>query len=203
MSPGPEVQSLQLDASLPAGMQCRRLTMEAPRPELRPHVHRMVLEMLAGHLKVPTSELEMQFTSSGKPFCPQAEAAGLAFSFSYALPHVCIVTGPASSIGVDIERIVSDEPTWNLLEHIFTEQELQQWLRLPAGEVRRRAFTSAWTLKEATLKARGTGLADEPQSVGVRFSEDGCVMPDAIPVVTAWQSLDCIPGCMGSLVLFG
>lgn len=203
MSPGPEAQPLQLDASMPAGMQCLLLTQGAPRPELRPHVHRMVLEMLAGQLKVSTSELELQFTSGGKPFCPQAEAAGLAFSFSYALPHVCIVTGPASSIGVDIEHIVSDEPTWNLLEHVFSEAELQQWLRLPAGEVRRRAFTAAWTIKEAALKARGTGLADEPKSVRVRFSEDGCVMPDAIPALTAWQSLDCIPGCAGSLVLFG
>ncbi|MBB5033583.1 4'-phosphopantetheinyl transferase family protein [Prosthecobacter vanneervenii] len=199
MNPAPQVQTLQLDASMPDGMQCLLLTQDAPRPELRPHVHRTLLEMLAGHLGAPASELELLFTESGKPRCPQAEAAGLSFSFSYAPPHVCIVTGPASSIGVDIERVIAEEPAWNLLEHVFTEQELQQWLRLPAGEVRRRAFTTAWTVKEATLKARGTGLADSPQSVGVIFTADGLAAP-ADAGLGGWQGLNSIPGVVGTLI---
>ena len=202
MSAAPETQTIQLDATLPAGMECLLLTQDAPRPQLRPHVHRTVLEMLAGHLGVSVSGLELLFTASGKPFCPQAEAAGLGFSFSYAPPYVCIVTGPARRIGVDIECIVSDEPAWNLLEHVFTEEELQQWLRLPAGEVRRRAFTTAWTVKEATLKARGTGLADSPQSVGVIFTEDGRAAPAAAEP-GAWQYLDGIPGIVGTIILGG
>lgn len=199
MSAAPETQPLQLDAPLPAGMQCLLLTHDAPRPELRPHVRRTVLEMLARHLGVAASELELQFTDSGKPFCPQAETAGLGFSFSYAPPYVCIVTGPARSIGVDIERVVTEDPAWNLLEHVFTEAELQQWLRLPAGEARRRAFTAAWTVKEATLKTRGTGLADSPQSVGVVFAGDGQAAP-ADASLSGWQRLNGIPGVVGTLI---
>lgn len=200
MSAAPETQPIQLDTSLPDGMQCLLLKQDAPRHELRPHVHRILLEMLAGHLKVPASELELLFTESGKPRCPQAEAAGLGFSFSYAPPYVCIVTGPARSIGVDIERVVAEEPAWNLLEHVFTEEELQQWLRLPAGELRRHAFTAAWTIKEATLKARGTGLADSPQSVGVIFTADGHAAPAEAPS-DGWHRLDRIPGVIGTLIL--
>ena len=198
----PAVQTIAPGPALPAGLECRLLTLDAPRSQLRIHTRSVLLELLAGRLNLPSSRLEIMPAAGGKPFCPQAVAAGLSFSLSYAPPYACVVLGRGRQIGIDIERVVSAEPTWKLLEHVFTETELQQWLHLPAGEPRRRAFTAAWTLKEAVLKARGTGLAEPPQSVPVTFSADGQVLP-ATPFPVSWQCLNLAPGHVGALVLLG
>lgn len=198
----PAVQTIAPGAALPAGLECRLLTLDAPRSQLRIHAHAVLLELLARRLNLPSSRLEITPAAGGRPCCPQAEAAGLSFSLSYAPPYACVVLGQGRQIGIDIERVVCAEPTWNLLEHVFTEAELRQWLRLPAGELRRRAFTAAWTLKEAVLKARGTGLAEPPQSVAVTFSAGGEVLP-ASPFPGWWQRLDPAPGHAGALVLLG
>ena len=198
----PEVQTIVLDAAMPPGLECRLLTLDAPRDQLHIHARSVLLELLASRLNLPVSQLEIVVSTGGKPCCPQAVAAGLSFSLSYAPPYACLVVGQGVKMGIDIERVVPSEPTWNLLEHVFTEMELQQWLRLPAGELRRRAFTAAWSLKEAVLKARGTGLAEPPQSVGVTFSEDGQVMP-ATTSAGACQCLHSVPGHVGALVLLG
>ncbi len=199
----PAVENIVLDAAMPPDLECRLLTLDAPRCQLRVHARTVLLEMLSSRLNLPASQLQIVTSESGKPCCPQALAAGLSFSLSYAPPYACLALGQGSHIGIDIERVVPSEPTWNLLELVFTETELQQWLRLPAGEMRRRAFTAAWTLKEAVLKARGTGLAEPPQSVGVTFTEDGQAIPAAAPSLGVWQRLHWIPGHVGSIVHFG
>ncbi len=203
MSTQPAVQTIVLHASMHLGLECRLLTLDAPRDQLRIHTRAVLLELLASRLNIPASQLEIVISAGGKPCCPQAVAAGLTFSFSYAPPHACLVVGHGSRIGIDIERVVPSEPTWNLLEHVFTEAELQQWLRLPAGKPRCHAFTAAWTLKEAMLKARGTGLAEAPQSVGVTFSESGHVTPAAVPQHASWLCLDSLPGYVGAIIHFG
>ncbi len=196
----PTVQTIELAAAMPSDFECRLLTLDAPRDQLRIHARSVLLELLATRLNLPVSHLEIVISAGGKPCCPQALAADLSFSLSYAPPYACLVLGQGSYIGIDIERLVPSEPTWNLLENVFTETELQQWLRLPAGELRRRSFTAAWTLKEAVLKARGTGLAEPPQSVGVTFSEGGQVMPAASASPSSWQCLNAVPGHVGSIV---
>ena len=200
MSPLPEVQTLALDAALPPDLECRLLTLDAPRSQLSLHARTVLLKMLSKRLHLPASQLAIVPAPGGKPYCPQAVAAGLSFSLSYAPPYACVLLGQGRHIGIDIERVVSSEPTWNLLEHVFTETELQQWLRLPAGEPRRHAFTAAWSIKEAVLKARGTGLADPPQSVGVLFTASGQVMPTAALPGT-WQPLYSLPGHVGAIAL--
>jgi 4'-phosphopantetheinyl transferase len=198
----PELQTITLDATMPPDLECLLLTLDAPRTQLRIHARAILRELLSNRLQIPASQLEIVPAPGGKPYCPQAVAAGLNFSLSYAPPYACLVLGQRRHIGIDIERVVTSEPTWNLLEHVFTELELQQWLRLPSGEQRRCAFTAAWSIKEAALKARGTGLAEPPQSVGVTFSECGQVMPAAAPSGT-WQALKSVPGHVGAIALFG
>jgi phosphopantetheinyl transferase len=198
----PEVQNIVLDAAMPPDLECHLLILDAPRDQLRIHARTVLLELLASRLNLPVSQLEIVISARGKPCCPQALAAGLSFSLSYAPPYACLVLGQGMKMGIDIERVVPSEPTWNLLEHVFTEAELQQWLRIPHGELRRRAFTAAWSLKEAVLKAHGTGLAEPPQCVGVTFSENGQVMPAAVHSPGSWQPLNSVPGHVGAIVLF-
>jgi len=112
----------------------------------------------------------------GKPRCLHPRAAGLDFSVSHADDCSIIAVGEADGIGVDAEMIVTEEPADELLEIIFNPEEMEQWRAIPA-EGRRRAFTEAWTIKEAALKAIGTGLDGSPHELTVRFTSAGRAEP--------------------------
>ncbi|HEY2573168.1 MAG TPA: 4'-phosphopantetheinyl transferase superfamily protein, partial [Verrucomicrobiaceae bacterium] len=112
----------------------------------------------------------------GKPRCPHPRAAGLDFSVTHADDCAIVALGEAAGVGVDAEMIIDDEPSDELLEIIFNAEELDQWLALRA-EDRRRAFTEAWTIKEACLKAVGMGLDGSPHETIVRFNPAGHAVP--------------------------
>ena len=74
-------------------------------------------------------------------------------------------------VGVDVE----EEPFEAfdhaaLLRRMCTAEELWALDGLP-GELRGRALARAWTVKEATLKAHGWGLARDPREVAVDLEE--------------------------------
>ncbi len=71
-------------------------------------------------------------------------------------------------IGVDIERIgPALEPPWNVLAP--EERDALTVIDNPA--VRHDAFLRIWTVKEAALKALGTGFAQEPSALSVSFTD--------------------------------
>lgn len=84
-------------------------------------------------------------------------------------------------VGADIEAEpfdVFDRPA--LIRRMCSDRELASVERLPRA-ARRRALARAWTIKEATLKARGTGLADDPRTVPTaldRLIDDADVGPE-------------------------
>ncbi len=70
--------------------------------------------------------------------------------------------GEDRHLGVDIERI--GDRTEAFLEDNFSDDERRA---LPAGQDRSTAATTVWSLKEASLKALGTGLRLRPDQVVV------------------------------------
>lgn len=161
---------------------CCLLTDESPyaesrSPALRTHAHRITRDLLAQRLNLAPHDITFTTNATGKRLCPSAAAAGLDFSLAYAGPHALIAFGEACTLGIDIERIVPAEPTWRLLETVLAADELQQWLKLPAGIPRRQAFTAVWTIKEAALKAHGVGLQQSPHSIRITVTPDGHAAP--------------------------
>ena len=138
------------------------------RAELRRMLGREI--GVAPHLVLLENDLH------GKPRCPHPRAKDLAFSVSHSECCAMIALGEASAIGVDLEPVVAEEPADELLEIVFNDEELGQWRSLPV-EHRRRAFTEAWTIKEAALKATGTGLDGSPHEMRVTFSQNGRATP--------------------------
>ena len=68
-------------------------------------------------------------------------------------------------VGADVEEEPFDVfDRQALVRRMCSGVELAQLDRLPRA-ARRRALARAWTIKEATLKARGTGLAEDPRSI--------------------------------------
>ena len=132
--------------------------------------------MLGRETGQPPQLVPIQCDGHGKPRCLHPRAAGLDFSITHADDCAIIALGEADGIGVDAEMIVTELPSDELLEIIFSDDEIDQW-RAVSADQRCRAFTEAWTIKEACLKALGTGFNGSPHEVTVRFTAAGHAEP--------------------------
>ena len=132
--------------------------------------------MLGREIGVPPKRVPLHYDAHGKPRCPEVHASGLDFSVSHTEDCALIAFGEAAGIGVDVERILEEEPSEENLSVIFDEEEFHLWALL-SPEQRPKAFAQAWTIKEAALKAIGTGLDGSPLEVQVRFDSNGDAWP--------------------------
>lgn len=151
------------------GGRQRALAVRA-RAELR--------RMLSREIGVLPHMVPIECDGHGKPRCPHPRAAGLDFSISHADDCAMIALGEADGLGVDVELIPEEEPDEEVLRIAFDDGEEARWRALP-DETRLRAFAEAWTIKEAGLKALGTGLDGSPHDLTVRFTTDGHAEPDS------------------------
>lgn len=84
--------------------------------------------------------------------------AGLQFNLSHSgALAACIVTR-GTPCGIDIEHIQPDTHIDDIAKRHFSMAEQRYLARIDDGEARRQAFFRLWTLKEAFMKALGTGL---------------------------------------------
>jgi len=132
--------------------------------------------MLGREIGVPPQRVPLHYDAHGKPRCEELCACGLDFSVSHTDDCALIAFGEAAGIGVDVEAILDEEPSEENLNIVFDEQEFHLWATLP-DDKRPQAFTQAWTIKEAALKAIGTGLDGSPHEVHVRFDSLGNAWP--------------------------
>ncbi len=139
------------------------LVARAPSPEARRALLRHLVAAMFGHAPdevriAHEPDLPPRLLGPGGVHLSSASRDGWA-----ALAVAC---GP---VGIDIERVLPGaESPW----HVLHPAEAA-WLRdLSEGE-RDHAFTRLWTVKEAYLKALGTGLAREPGSFFVEVLDEG------------------------------
>ena len=115
--------------------------------------------ILARHLDTEPHQLRFSYRPSGKPALA-TESGGnlLRFNTSHANGiGICAVT-PRREIGVDLEYIRRDLAVEAIAERFYSPSEIAELHSLPR-EIQRQAFFSAWTRKEAYLKATGKGLS--------------------------------------------
>jgi 4'-phosphopantetheinyl transferase len=120
-------------------------------------VLRLLLEQ---YLNVPPAHLEFCHNQYGKPFLdPHCNSMGILFNVSHSSEiMICAITS-AREIGIDIEYVSSDIDVLELADRFFTPQEAVL-LKSLHEEDRRESFYVFWTIKEAYLKALGTGIAN-------------------------------------------
>ncbi|WP_161490322.1 4'-phosphopantetheinyl transferase family protein [Agromyces aureus] len=93
---------------------------------------------------------------------------GLDVSISHSGSLMLVAVALGAPVGVDLEVVPFDAFTRpQLVRRMCSSAELDVFTSVPDGPVRRRALARAWTVKEATLKARGVGLAEDPRTVEV------------------------------------
>jgi 4'-phosphopantetheinyl transferase len=100
----------------------------------------------------------------GKP-----ELAGRPLTFNLAhsgeLAMCAIALG--GSIGIDVELVRRRVPQWERIARRYFDEDEARHLAQVAVDERYAEFLRIWTLKEACLKAAGTGLTVDPRTVAV------------------------------------
>jgi phosphopantetheinyl transferase len=154
------------DRSLPAVLVAIGVTAEQRRPLLH--------ALVARATSVDVGAVVVEQAEGKPPAVAKPIGSGLHLSFGSRGP--CMAAAVARSrVGVDVELVdEASEIPWNVLHE--AEAAL---LRTLKGEARATAFARVWSLKEAYLKALGTGLFREPSSFAVSFrGEAGAIIDD-------------------------
>lgn len=94
----------------------------------------------------------------GKPFALlDGKPASISFNVSHSGSHGLVAIAPRGRLGVDIEERTIRYNLDSLIEYVLGPNE-QASLSLESGAGRANLFFKLWTIKEALLKALGTGF---------------------------------------------
>lgn len=163
---------------LSAAEKQRAAAFLRPPPRQQFIICRSALRLLLGaYLTRPPADCQFTLNLFGKPSL-QAPAANLHFNLSHSGEQGLIAISRDFSVGVDIEQHRAPYDASGIARMIFSQQDLEAWLRLPE-EAKSTAFYRAWTRKEAVAKAMGCGLALDFSSLGVSF------LPNQSPAILA------------------
>ncbi len=134
-------------------------------------VARGVLRLiLGGYLQADPQGLSFHYGAHGKPSLALS-GTGWRFNVSHSHEVALIAVTQQREVGVDVEfpRPLADRE--RLVAANFSASEAAVWHSL-AAEAREAAFFTAWTRKEAFLKALGGGLTIPLQSFSVSLAPD-------------------------------
>lgn len=120
--------------------------------------------VLGLYREVPPERIEFAYGAHGKPWLPADPGLGFNLTHSARLALVAVARG--LEIGVDLEHTARRRPFLRLARRYFDAAE-HAWLESRPEETRAADFYRIWTLKEAYLKAVGTGLSVPPASFRV------------------------------------
>ena len=143
--------------------QARRRRYLYPRPKREFALCRAALRaILCGKLGCGNEALSFDTLTHGKPFAlVGGMRAPIGFNVSHGGQYGLIALVAAGRIGVDVEERDARRDLDGIAETVFTPAE-QAELALASGERKIQLFFSLWTMKEALIKALGTGFSLNP-----------------------------------------
>jgi 4'-phosphopantetheinyl transferase len=181
-----------------------RLSPEERRAAARFHVPADAAAYAAAHalLRVTLSEYEpsdpaeWRFAGGphGKPELAPGLGAGLYFNLSHTRGCVACAVTRGAEVGIDVENRERTVDVLEVANRSFTAREYSLLAACsPRGQKER--FLRSWTLKEALLKALGTGLSEPMEDFEFSFPsgvEDGgsirlAVAPRGVDADTGWH----------------
>ncbi len=127
-------------------------------------------QVLAGYLGLDGAEVRFAYGEQGKPYLPDRPDLGFNLSHSHELAVIAVA--PGTQVGVDVEFRGRRRPFQRLARRYFAPPEAAVLAALGEADGPS-AFYDMWVLKEAYLKAIGTGLTFAPR----RFVVDAAARP--------------------------
>lgn len=159
-------------ALLSADELAREQRFRAERAQLEYLVGRALTRTVLSHYAdVSPQAWEFSYNPHGKPFVSVPNEPRLEFNLSHTEGVLVLAVTSGMGIGVDVESRRRRSNARELARRFFATPETATLEPLPSDQVHERFF-DFWTLKEAFIKARGTGLAMPLDRFAFRLSSD-------------------------------
>jgi 4'-phosphopantetheinyl transferase len=141
-----------------------RLLLDADRRDFIA-AHALLRSMLAFYGNFPATRWRFVADPDGKPRVDlRAGGAALEFNLSHTRGLVAAAVAVCGlPVGIDVEQIEPRKADFRVAEEFFASAEVRALKAMPPAE-QVTGFFRYWTLKEAYIKAVGTGLAMPLQS---------------------------------------
>ena len=152
--------------------------------------HALLRHMLSELGHHAPADWRFHTSPSGKPYLePAFDAEGLHFNLSHARGMVLVGVTHGIEIGVDVELTNLDQPGLDIATRFFDPSEIRILNDAGTDQARAERFTVMWTIKEAMLKAIGSGLLHPLNSITVKdLSPLRVEIADSVPAHAAqWQ----------------
>ncbi|MEV7088424.1 4'-phosphopantetheinyl transferase superfamily protein [Streptomyces sp. NPDC093085] len=171
---------------LPPQEAARYQALRTPDARARFLGSRLLVRRTAGALLgLPWPEVRLGRTALGAPVLP--DAPGTRLSLSHTGTLLAVALSRLGPVGVDAER-AGRRTLPELAERICAPAELRALTALPVRE-RAEALIRLWTLKEAYVKALGTGLRVPLRHIAVPLRDIAVPLRDmAAPLASASAS---------------
>lgn len=130
--------------------------------------HDLVRRSLSRYAPVPPDAWVFTADPFGKPTIKDSR---LSFSLSHTHGLVACAITDGYRVGVDVESSNSARDVDGLAERYFSPSEVDSLRGCPQG-ARALRFLELWTLKEAFLKAIGSGLSGSLNAISIDFPDD-------------------------------
>jgi 4'-phosphopantetheinyl transferase len=129
------------------------------------------------HAAVAPAEWQFETAANGKPRIAAVHGvAGLEFNLTHTEGLTALAVTRDAWIGVDAENVTRGA-SLDIAQHYFTRDEVAALEGLE-GAARQMRFYELWTLKEAWLKATGSGLATPLDRISFDFAREAAVVAD-------------------------
>lgn len=149
--------------------------------------HQLLRQVLSQYEPVPSSAWTFEANSNGKPVLGERHrATNLCFNLTHTNGLVACVVCRGRDVGIDVESLDSRMDWLEIASRFFSPREVTDLQARGEGEGRAH-FVELWTLKEAYIKAIGTGLSHPLQTFA--FSYEGATSLRFDPVVPGKQNL--------------
>jgi 4'-phosphopantetheinyl transferase len=134
--------------------------------------HALVRTVLSGYADVPPDAWRFARGGQGKPEIVEPRGFPLLrFNPSHTRGLCACAVASGHDVGVDVERTDRAAPLLAIARNMLSSIEVERLETLPPRE-RRRDFFAYWTLREAYVKALGTGMFRAPREA-LSFRLDG------------------------------
>ncbi len=200
----------ELEVLLSDAERARAGRYRFPRDRRRFIVARATLRSLLGwYLCLAPETISLGAGTNGKPELDRTmHRLSLEFNLSHSDELALYAFALRRPVGIDVEHLDHAVDFLALAEKCFSDRELAVLRRLPVS-AQKRAFFSAWTCKEAYLKAAGVGLHFPLCRVEVSLTPGASARLVSIdgsrPLANDWlmTELDLGEGFVSSLVVGG
>jgi len=152
----------------------------------------LVRTCLSHYFPVEPVDWRFEADADGRPYVEAPiDVAPLSFNLSHTDGLIACAVAWDAVVGCDVEDLTRRVEGEGIATRFFAAPEVET-LRTCEASARRIRFLEFWTLKEAYVKARGTGLRTSLQSFSFSLWNRPGGRPDAVPgrIQIAFHDLD-------------